>query len=170
MTELFSIEDLFNAIISLEGIGNRNYKRLAEQAHDAELKAYFSTLAEMELKHKMIFESLQAKVVTFPHEEMDASYRDYLGSLLSHTLRFVNLFEVQMVNPEVYEDFDMAFDLAVGLEKDVILFLSEMKHILDSHHHPVLNQLLDEERSHLKYLYDYRTSSGKTSNGPYGQL
>ncbi len=163
MSEHFQIEDLFNAIIALEGIGNRNYKRLSANAHQQALKDYFSLLSDMELKHKALFESMKHKIVTFPSQDLSDEYLEYIKSLLANTMRFVRLFEVQAVNPEVYEDFDSAFDLAIGLEKDAILFLSEMKVILPREFHDVLNQLLDEERSHLKYLYDYRTSSDKTS-------
>lgn len=163
MASAFQIEDLFNAIIALESIGHRNYKRLSEHTSDFKLKQYFTTLSEMELKHRDIFEKLKGDVVTFPSTVISAEYHQYLQSLLAHTLRFVKLFEVQMVNPDVYEDFDLAFDLAVDLEKDAILFLSEMKMLLPNYQAQVLNQLLDEERSHLAYLYAYRTSLEETS-------
>lgn len=163
MQTSFNIEDLFEAIIAIETVGHKNYKRLSAHTEDPQLKRYFTSLAEMELKHHAIFTEMKKSVVHFPTPNLDTDYADYLRSLLANTLRFVKLFEVQMVNPEVFSDFDLAFDLAVGLEKDAILFLTEMKQVLDSSHRPVLNTLIDEERSHLKYLYDYRTSVEETS-------
>lgn len=158
METVFLIEDLLNTMIALEAYGNQNYRRLSQNTQNLELKQYFFTLSEMELKHKQIIESMLEEVVHFSHVTVDDDYKAYVQSLLRQTVRFLKLNEVSvaLAEEDLLNDFDIAFDLAITLEKDAILFLIEMRELLPKQHHSTVTRLIDEERSHLRYLYDYR--------------
>ncbi|MCK8060501.1 MULTISPECIES: ferritin family protein [unclassified Fusibacter] len=151
MKETFVLEDLLNMMIELETFGNENYQRLALNTTNSSLKEYFTTLAEMELKHKHIFEGFKEEAVTYPGSELDEDYTDYLKSILKNAVRFMKINR----NSEHMDDFEAAFDLAVTLEKDAILFLIEIRTLIPSDHHHIIDRLIAEERSHLKYLYNY---------------
>ncbi len=156
MQETFVLEDLLNTMITLEGFGNENYKRLSVITKNLQLKEYFGILADMELKHKAIFEGFKAECVQFPEPVLDEEYLAYLKSLLSNALRFMKLVSVSDLVGDVVDDFDTGYDLAVTLEKDAILFLIEIKTLIPPRHHEVVDRLIKEERSHLQYLYAYR--------------
>lgn len=52
-------------------------------------------------------------------------------------------------------DLEDAVCQSVTLEKDTILFLMEMQRIVLDEYSDQIDKLIDEERSHLQYLYAY---------------
>lgn len=151
MRETFVLEDLLNIMIELETFGNKNYASLAEKAADRKLSEYFGVLASMELKHKAIFEDLKASVISFEQTDLDPEYTAYLDATLKNAIRFMKVNSIG----ETTIDFDYGYDLAVSLEKDAILFLIEIKSLMPQIHHATIDTLIEEERSHLKFLYKY---------------
>ena len=44
---------------------------------------------------------------------------------------------------------EVAIKIAIGLEKDAILFFSELLRVTQEKEHPVINRIIDEERDHI---------------------
>ncbi len=67
--------------------------------------------------------------------------------MLQKNIKFLN----KVATPE---DLEASVCQSVQLEKDTILFLLEMKKIIEDHHQKEIDKIIDEERKHLKYLYE----------------
>ncbi len=145
MSEKFILEDLLNALIELEDTGNKLYAELSEKVENKEVADLFSLLARQELKHKELYESYKSKLVT--KENVDEEYLSYIKVMLKKNVKFLNTVVVP-------EDMEASVCQSVQLEKDTILFLLEMKKIIEDHHQDEIDKVIDEERKHLKYLYE----------------
>lgn len=148
MQETFALEDIFNVMIELESLGNVHYSKMKELTSDYKLKELFDTLAKQENKHKVIYSQFKEKAVSFNHNIVNEDYKEYMDALLQNTIAFVKgSYDVA--------DFEQGYNIAIGFEKDTILFLSELRAIIDPEFYDEINVILGEERNHLKFLYDH---------------
>ena len=151
MQEIFSIEDVINVMIELETCGNEHYLSLSKQTQSEELKNLFLNLANAEQKHKLRYENFKKEILNFEHENVSDDYEAYMLSLLKQTIRFLNETKIQM-------NVDEGFLLAIQLEKDTILFLMELKSMIGQQFDADMEQIISEERGHLKLLYQYQSN------------
>ncbi len=146
MNETFQMEDLLNVLIELETMGNRNYIEMANHTDNPKLHDFFEILAKQELKHKAIYEGYKKEFVTFSGSEITSEYDAYMKAMLENSIRVLR--KVGDVN-----DLMSSYDMAITLEKDTILLLNEMKRLIPVSRHDEVEKLMDEERAHLKFLY-----------------
>ena len=151
MQEIFSVEDVINVIIELETRGNEHYLSLSKQTQIETLKKLFMNLANAEQKHKLRYENLKKEILNFEHEDLSDDYEAYILSLLKQTIRFLNETRTQM-------NVDEGFRIAIQLEKDTILFLMELKSMIGQQFDADMEQIISEERGHLKLLYQYQSN------------
>lgn len=150
MREVFTLEDIFNIMIELETLGNHHYIEMQNMTDDLELRSLFGQLAEQEIAHKALYTSYKHKNITFNQNEANEEYRSYMDALLKGTVQFLE-------ESRVIKDFDHGFGIAVSLEKDTILFLSELRRIIDSAYYEAIDKIINEERKHLEILYAYKS-------------
>ena len=151
MQEIFSVEDVINVMIELETRGNEHYLSLSKQTQIETLKKLFMNLANAEQKHKLRYENLKKEILNFEHEDLSDDYEAYILSLLKQTIRFLNETRTQM-------NVDEGFRIAIQLEKDTILFLMELKSMIGQQFNADMEQIISEERGHLKLLYQYQSN------------
>lgn len=151
MQEIFSIEDVINVMIELETCGNEHYLSLSKQTQSEELKNLFLNLANAEQKHKLRYENFKKEILNFEHENVSDDYEAYMLSLLKQTIRFLNETRNQI-------NIEEGFLLAIQLEKDTILFLMELKSMIGQQFNADMEQIISEERGHLKLLYQYQSN------------
>ena len=151
MQEIFSVEDVINVMIELETRGNEHYLSLSKQTQSEELKNLFLNLANAEQKHKLRYENLKKEILNFEHENVSDDYEAYILSLLKQTIRFLNETRNQI-------NVEEGFLLAIQLEKDTILFLMELKSMIGQQFNADMEQIISEERGHLKLLYQYQSN------------
>ena len=89
--------------------------------------------------------------MNFEHEDLSDDYEAYILSLLKQTIRFLNETRTQM-------NVDEGFRIAIQLEKDTILFLMELKSMIGQQFDADMEQIISEERGHLKLLYQYQSN------------
>lgn len=142
MREVFILEDILNGLIALETHGNALYLNLAERAKDLETRNLFGELAAQELRHKEIYTGFKDKLTL--KTEIEDDYRDYLNELIRSNIHL----ERMDVNAYGYGE---ALEIGIQLEKDTILFLSELKTIL-SEKKTEIETLVQEEKKHLQHL------------------
>jgi len=145
MTEKFILEDLLNALIELETEGAQLYSELSEKVENQKVADLFSLLAKQEVKHKELYQSYKLKLI--PRESVDEDYLSYIKVMLAKNVKFLN-------TAAAPENLEASVCQSVQLEKDTILFLLEMKKIIEDHHQDEIDQIIDEERKHLRYLYE----------------
>lgn len=149
MHEIFALEDVLNVLIELETLGNKHYTEMASLTDDYELKKFFELLAKQELAHKALYEGYKKQHITFESGGITDEYMSYMDTLLKGTVKFLE------TNSEV-KDFETGYHIAINLEKDTLLFLSELKTIIGKDYDEVIDNVMDQERAHLKALYDFK--------------
>lgn len=149
MSEMFSLEDIFNVMIELESLGNVHYNKMSELTQNAKLKVLFEQLAKAELAHKELYQKFKVDMINFSHEKVNDEYQEYMDALLSQTVRFLD-------QSREIKDFEKGFDVSVQLEKDTILFLNEIRSIVDANFYEVIDKVIVQEQSHLKALYKFK--------------
>lgn len=149
MSEMFTLEDIFNVMIELETLGSSHYSQMKELTPSAKLKVLFGQLAEAELAHKELYNRFKEEMVLFGHESVDEEYKGYMDALLKQTVRFLD-------ESREAATFEEGFDIAVQLEKDTILLLNELRSLTGPEHHEAIDQVISQEKGHLKALYDYK--------------
>jgi len=149
MQEIFLLEDLLEVLIELETLGNQHYTKMANLTQNQELKILFKKLANEEGRHKEIYRRYLTDkinlVSTIPTDE----YKAYMDSLLKSSISLLK-------SAGDFEAFEQGYALAILLEKETILFLNEMKQIIAEEYYKDIDNLLSQERQHLRYLLTYR--------------
>ncbi len=146
MRETYILGDLLQTLIQLEIKGNSLYTELAHQQEDQEVKFFFQTLADQELKHKILYNGLLEELEE--EIEPDADYKRYVDALLAGTIHFISTDLSSKPHGE-------AFEIAVRLEKDTLLFLMEVQKVIPKSAHGIIEKVMTEERKHLEMLYRY---------------
>ncbi len=148
MQETFNLEDIFNVMIELETLGNKHYIEMQLLTTDLKLKELFGLLATQEKAHKKIYADYKKMNIAFNATGTDNEYMAYMSALLKAAVRFLE-------ESEEIKDFDQGFNIAINLEKDSILFLTELRRIIDPAYYEAIDQITDQERTHLQYLYNF---------------
>jgi len=117
-------------------------------------------LADREREHIEIFQKMLVSVGDYrPPETYTEEYDLYLRSLVDSAV-----FSDDQVAREMAQKVGSAAEaiqLALGAEKDSILFYSEMRDVVRQSDGEVINEIIGEERSHLRQLSDLKKSLGK---------
>ncbi|MDD7305691.1 MAG: ferritin family protein [Peptoniphilaceae bacterium] len=150
-TEIFGPKDLLESLVRLEKNGYEFYSKASEKFDDLEVKEFFKFLANQELGHEKLYKELAEEVATSSsntsRQSYDEEYNDYLQSLVENTFNFEldqNLKDVKNV-----------YKFALGLEKDTIIFIGELRNILPDFKKEIFEKVEKEERGHIKLINDW---------------
>ncbi|MCL0059054.1 rubrerythrin [Dehalococcoidia bacterium] len=118
---------------------------------NAEARELFRHLGEMERQHVQIFRDMLGEAGKYQPSESDTEeYAAYLKALVDSAVFTDDLITSGMV---ANADSDIeALQLAIGAEKDAILFYYLMRDIMPPRTHPVVNKIIAEEKLHLRQL------------------
>ncbi|MCL0049244.1 hypothetical protein M1N13_03010 [Dehalococcoidia bacterium] len=118
---------------------------------NAEASELFRHLGEMERQHVQIFRDMPGEAGKYQPSESDTEeYAAYLKALVDSAVFTDDLITSGMA---ANADSDIeALQLAIGAEKDAILFYCLMRDIMPPRTHPVVNKIIAEEKLHLRQL------------------
>ena len=94
-----------------------------------------------------------------PPEILTEEYDSYLRAL-TDSFVFTDDQVAREMARKVESDVE-AIQIALGAEKDSILFYSEMRGLVRTSDRDVVNKIIEEEKSHLRRLSDLKKSLGK---------
>ncbi len=154
MSISFSGSELINIAIGIEGRGIAFYESMADETKDANAAEVFRYLADMEREHMQIFKGMLAEADKFQFSEAAGEYAVYLKALVDSAVFSDELIAAKMAR-EAGSD-TAALDLAIGAEKDSILFYYEMREIMPRQAQPTVNKIIAEEKSHLRQLTEIK--------------
>ena len=155
MGMLFSGSELIEIAIRIERNGISFYEALAQSAKDAAARAAYQYLADQEREHIKDFQNLSASVDKCqPREIYTGEYSLYLKALVDSQV-FTDDQAVRQMAQRVTSDAE-AIQLALGAEKDSILFYTEMRDLIRSSDRKVVDNIIEEERAHLRQLSDLK--------------
>ncbi|BBO92984.1 ferritin-like domain-containing protein [Desulfosarcina ovata] len=155
MAALFSAREIAAAAVEKEKMRRAFYQSVAELTTDEKLKALFTFLKEEEDHHVHEFENI----------------RDHFPEEGGHPEEYVEDMEAYMdsvIDDRLYADIDSeafvqkalgegnVFDMAIGFEKDAILYFREFLPFLNSSDRTIVEKMIDEEKGHIRKLADMK--------------
>jgi len=144
--------ELYDIAAGIERNGVAYYESLSQLAADADLKSTYGRLADMERHHVEVFRKLRADadLVEVVPQADEAEYGSYLQALIDSSV---------FTNDRVAREMAMraagpaeALQLALGAEKDSILFYSEMRDLVPQREREAIGEIIKEERRHVRDL------------------
>ncbi len=160
MGVFFLGRELINIALGIERNGAVFYDSLADSTTDVTVKGTYKYLADKEREHIGIFQNMLGSLGDYqPPEILTEEYDSYLRAL-TDSFVFTDDQVAREMARKVESDVE-AIQIALGAEKDSILFYSEMRGLVRTSDRDVVNKIIEEEKSHLRQLSDLKESLGK---------
>jgi len=151
----FSGKELIDIAIGIERRGAAFYDTLVDSTKDEKAKDIYRTLAGQERQHMEIFRNMLGSVGDYSTPETySEEYDAYLKALVDSTI-FPDDQVVQEMAKKVGSDAE-AVQIAIGAEKESILFYKEIRDVVRRTDSEVVNKIIEEERSHLRRLSEVK--------------
>lgn len=155
MSISLSGNELINVAIDIERRGIAFYDIMARSTDNEAGRELFQHLVEMERRHINVFQDMLDKAdISQTTKEPNKEYADYLQALVDNAV-----FNDDLVTSELATQVDSdikALELGISAEKDSLLFYYEMKDIMPRQAQPVVSQIINEEKSHLRGLSELK--------------
>ncbi len=149
----FSTEEVLDMALRIEENGERFYKDAAEAAKEKGLKELFEFLASEERKHSSYFSKLKQISGSETEPPFNQDFEEvslYLNAYADSKI-FANPDEGAGL-PESVKDSKGAVEYAIFMEKESLLFYYELLRAVRIKDQETLNEIINEERSHLRKL------------------
>jgi len=147
----FTSEEIINLAIDIERRGIAFYDTMARSTESAALRSAFQFLVNMERQHVQVFLGMQTEAERYqPLENYTAEHGAYLEALAASAVFTDDMVTSEMAT-KINSDIE-ALEMAIGAEKDSILFYYELRDIMPQTSHSLLSQVISEEKSHLRQL------------------
>ncbi|MDD5093149.1 MAG: ferritin family protein [Dehalococcoidia bacterium] len=151
MSILFSGSEIIDVAVGIENNGAAFYETLAKLDGEVAAQSVYKGLAAMERQHGQIFEGLRSVLGGYdPKASYAEEFDRYLKALVDSAI-FRDDKTARQMAEKVTSDA-AAIQIAIGAEKDSILFYSEMRRIVPKSTFKLLDRIINEERGHLREL------------------
>lgn len=155
MGVFFSGRELIEVAIGIEKNGAIFYDSLADSTKNLGAQDTYKYLADREREHAAIFQKMLGSVGEYkPPETYTEEYNLYLKALVD-SLIFTDDKVILKMARKVNSDAE-AIQIAMGAEKDSILFYIEMEGMVRRTERKVVSKIIEEEKSHLRQLMDVK--------------
>jgi len=160
MAEFFKANELLEFAVQSEKNGESFYRAGAKKTKNDKVKDIFLYLAEEEVKHRKTYEELLKSVESYePKEMFPEEYFQYLRSYADQHI-FVKKEDIEQKVLKTNSDTE-AIDLALGFEKDSILYYLEMKNFVPDSEKSIIDKITEEERRHYNKLTEIKKVIGR---------
>lgn len=149
---IFTAAEALNMALNIEQNGETFYKAAARKAQDAQVKALLEELAVQERQHYRVFEKLSSHAGEPPAQsaaEWD-QYDQYVQAALDNAL-FQGP-DKSLAAAEGLKDEREALRMALGFEKDTLLFFYDLRDLLAEGDQELVNRIIQEEKRHARRL------------------
>lgn len=158
MPGIFSASEVLKVALEIERNGEVFYSAMAERLGDERVKELFKYLAGEERRHAQYFRKMEESVGEYrPRgESYPGEWEAYVKALAGS-----RIFSREMKPEELAERVKTeveALEMAIGAEKESILFYTEMKQFVPESEHGVIEKIIDQEREHLVKLSSLKAS------------
>lgn len=149
----FSGSELVNIAIGIERSGVAFYDALVKSARNESSRVIYEYLALEEKKHIEVFRNMLGSLADYtPPETYTEEYDRYLKALIDSAV-FRDDQTAREMAQKVSSEAE-AIRIAVGAEKDSILFYSSLRELVRRSEREAVDKIIEEERSHLRQLSD----------------
>ena len=155
MAGILQGSDLVETAIQIEKNGAAFYDEMAKSAKEESVREKASFFAGEERKHLEIFQDMLSSVgESQPVETYPGEYTLYVKTLADQHI-FTKEKDAQAQARKAPSDIE-AIDFALGIERDSILFYSEMKNFIRKGTHEAVDKIIEEERKHLRQFAELK--------------
>lgn len=147
--------ELIDVALGIERNGAAFYESLADSTRGLTAGNIYKYLAAKEREHIEIFQGMLGLLgENHLPEDYTEEYDHYLRALVDSSV-FTDDQVAREMARKVRNDAE-AIQIAIGAEKDSILFYSEIKELVRRADLDVVGKIIQEERSHLRQLLDLK--------------
>ena len=152
---LFKMGEFVDMAIRDEETGIAFYNTLAEITTNDKIREGCKRIAKQEEAHAARFRKMLEEVGTYTAQERsEGEYEAFLTTLL--TMRAFPEPALAADKAKKVKSDAEALDLAMGMEKETLLFLNEMRPYIPETHQSYIDDIVNEERQHLVDLADLK--------------
>ena len=152
MTDRYAGSEILQMAVEIEKKGKAFYDGVVSTVKDQKTRDIFQYLADEELKHEQIFQKMLKDVKA---SDVENPYDEREMILYFHSLIDRKIFPSEQEGSDMEEDLGnpaAAILIALSLEKDSVLYFSELLHISDKKEHEVIEKIIEEEREHIRRI------------------
>ena len=149
---LFQAADIVELAMQVEQSGETFYRAVAAKVEAREARTLFEYLAGQEVIHYQVFQKLSQSIHEAPFmtdQEWDL-YMDYLNGTVQSA--FFEGPDKALALAETVSDAQQAINLAIGFEKETLLFFYDLRERIPDKDRPVVEKIIDEEKRHIRRL------------------
>ncbi len=147
----FNSSDIVKYAVQIEKNGRDFYDQAAKSVKSDRAKKVLEFLSNEEQQHISDFENILNQIPgNEPKERYPGEYADYMLALVEESLFTKN--KRGYDSARAIRNDKQALELAIGFEKDSILFYYEMKRFVWEGLHKNIEKIIAEEQEHLKKL------------------
>jgi len=156
MSAYLDVKEILDFAILMEQKGYEFYTESAKKFNDLKLTQLFHLLAEQEFNHEKIFKKIKEK--TGPHKSTafddkieGVNMKDYLKGFIFGKKKSLK------EKVKTLQTIEEVVQLAFGIEKDSVVFYSALKKYVDKDHETLIENVIQEEVSHVLKLQKFKT-------------
>lgn len=151
----FSARELLNVAIGIEHRGIAFYDVMARSMDNEAVRGIFDHLAKMERRHIQVFQGILDALGDGQEQEVPTGeHADYIRGLIDSGVFSDEMVAAKLEVPSY--SYMEALELAIGIEKDSVLFYYEMRDMMAGAEQHEVNKVIAEEKWHLRQLSDLR--------------
>ncbi|MCX6557093.1 MAG: ferritin family protein [Candidatus Aminicenantes bacterium] len=161
MSYLLAVKEILGFAIYIEERGYEFYVEAMKKFSEPRATQLFQYLADEEFKHKTLFKKLQEQAddAAKGDAEADAEYQAYMKEFVkAHQLGDKEAIQAKLAR---ISSLDEILDLAMGFEKDSIVFFSGLKEMLAKGRTAAVERVIHEEMDHLRKIFQMKRESVK---------
>lgn len=152
MAIIFAAREIAEAAVEKEKQRKGFYAAVCELSTNKDMKDLFQFLTEEEDKHVATFVRLRDNLPVEIHsEEYNEDMEAYMDSVIDDRL-YSHIDSKEFVQKAL--NAKDVFRLAIGFEKDAILYFREFLPFLSESDRKVVEELVEQEKSHIRKLAD----------------
>lgn len=157
MSILLNGDDLIDLAVQTETRGEAYYQQAAAQAEPGPARDLFTYLAEQEAQHRETFRSLIGAVVT---SEIDPTTWDeaiaYIEATVDRAFFAGGDQPIKAIDAQTTVADMLA--QAIAFEQQTLLYFATLRDLVQPANRPLVDQIVAEERSHVRKLATMRAS------------
>lgn len=155
MANIFSGSEIVELGVQIEKNGRDFYEVLSKLSKSPSAAEIFEFLAKEEEKHIGIFKNILKNIEKDGFSQLYADeYVAYMNALVSECV-FTEKDKGKDIAKKV-ASYKEAVELGIGFEKDSIIFYEGIKQFVPEHDKTVVDNLIGQERKHLRQLSDLK--------------
>ena len=154
MAVVFSAREVVEAAVEKEKKRKQFYAKVSQLSRDPEMKELFQFLKEEEKRHVEAFTRILGTLSTENRPvEYDEDMEAYMDSVIDE--RLYSRMDSEEFVEEAIEKQNV-FRLAIGFEKDAILYFREFLPYLNESDRGIVEDLIEQEKGHIRKLAELK--------------